>query len=78
MDTPDPNKTPSRKRPRDDEDDVEVDAGANQVKVDPDVMAPAAVRDKTYYKEDGDCVIQIGKVLFKARNIFHCYCTDIK
>jgi hypothetical protein len=77
MDTQPYCDTRSKKQFRkdDSEDVTDLEVDANQVNLDD--MEPV-VRDAVYYKEDGDCVLLVGKVLFKARNIFFpCYRTDI-
>jgi hypothetical protein len=41
------------------------DAAAASIPVDPDPKP--IVRDEVYYREDGDCVILVDRVLFKVR-----------
>lgn len=56
----------SRKRPR--LDDAASDSGDAPEVEDPNTMVQDApiVRDEEYYRMDGDCVIQVGGVMFKV------------
>ncbi|KAF9483624.1 hypothetical protein BDN70DRAFT_891683 [Pholiota conissans] len=60
-------ETRSRKRQRSgsiDQDTVD----SNTIELESDHEDETAVRDEHYYKEDGDCVILVGKVLFKIHS----------
>jgi hypothetical protein len=56
-----------RKRQRTMSPDEDVDITHSQVELDKEPI----VRDALYYREDGDCVILVGRVLFKVRK-FYC------
>jgi hypothetical protein len=61
------NQEGPRKRRRSDAGIEDIDAAADSVEISSD--DEPIVRDKEYYLEDGDCVILVGRVLFKARKI---------
>jgi hypothetical protein len=54
-----------RKRKRSDA--VTEDADATAASIPADLDAEPIVRDEIYYRENGDCVILVGRVLFKVR-----------
>ena len=57
-----------RKRQRVDEDEEE-----DRKKEEAGSAGARLVRDPVYYKEDGDCVVRVGNILFKV-NIFTTSC----
>jgi hypothetical protein len=65
------NQKGPRKRRRSDAGTDNIGAAADSVKISSN--DESIVRDKVHYREDGDCVILVGRVLFKARTISRAF-----